>query len=174
MRYVTISLAAGLCALALACKTNDLIRLEPTIEEERPLSSSLNFRRQPGSDQLVRGFFDLQDGYWRWTAPQFEVILAAPKSAPERGATLILEFSLPDPSIAALKNVTLSAKVNRTPLAPQTYSTSGEQEYRRDVLASAFVAHDVIVDFSVDKFLTPRNDGRNLALVATGIRLEPK
>ncbi len=174
MRYRTISLAAALCASTIACREKTLSRLEPTIEEARPLTSAIRFSDQPRGDQLVRGFYELQGGSWRWTAPQFDVLLGAPANAAGRGAKLFLEFNLPDPSIASLKSITLTAKVNNVPLAPETYTTSGLHEYRREAPSAAFSTPDVIVEFSVDKFLTPPGDGRNLALVVTAVALEPK
>jgi hypothetical protein len=174
MRHRTISLVAALCAVTLACREKTLSRMEATIEEARPLTSAIRFSEQPRGDQLVKGFYELQAGSWRWAAPQFEVLLGAPPGAPERGAGVVLEFNLPDPSIASLKQVTVAAKVNNVPLPPETYTTSGTHEYRRDAPPSAFIAPDVIVEFSVDKFLTPPGDGRNLALVVTAVALEPK
>jgi hypothetical protein len=174
MRYAKIFLAAGLGAIALACREKTLSRMEPTIEEARPLTSAIRFSEQPRGDQLVKGFYELQGDSWRWTAPQFEVLLGAPPNAPAQGAHLVLEFNLPDPSIASLKAVTLAAKINNVALPPETYTTSGMHEYRREAPPSAFIAPDVIVEFSVDKFLTPPGDGRNLALVVTAVALEPK
>ena len=162
----------GVCAIAVACKPIDEIRLEPTIEGPAALSSAVRLSDSATVNQLIRGFYDLQGGSWRWTAPQFAVLLAAPPGSATKGARLTLEFTLPDPSIATLKNITVTAKVNRVPLTPETYSTSGAHTYRSEVPASAFVGEDVTAEFSVDKFLTPPNDGRNLALVVTAIALE--
>jgi hypothetical protein len=174
MTYRTISAVAGLCAVTLACREKTLSRLEPTIEEARPLTGAIRFSDQPRGDQLVRGFYELQGGSWRWTAPQFDVLLGAPANASARGARLFLEFNLPDPSIESLKNVTVTAKVNNVALPSETYTTSGLHEYRHEAPPAAFSAPDVIVEFSVDKFLTPAGDGRNLALVVTAVGLEPK
>jgi hypothetical protein len=174
MQLGTISLAALLCLSATACKNRNPIRLEQTIEESQPLVSALRFSEQSRTDQLVKGFFDLQANAWRWTAPQFEVVLAAPAGAKTKGANLVLEFDLPDPTIDALKNITVSARVNRETLAPETYSTTGQHEYRREIPASAILSPEVVVDFSVDKFLVPPGDGRHLALVVSAVALEPK
>lgn len=174
MRYGAISLAAFLSVAAAACKNKNPIRLEQTIEESRPLVSTLRFSQQSRVDQLVRGFYDLQAGSWRWTAPQFEVVLAAPPEAQTRGANLVLEFDLPDPTINELKNVTITAKVNRQALSPETFSTTGQHQYSREIPASAFLSSDTVVDFSVDKYLVPPGDGRHLALVVSGVALEPK
>ena len=157
----------------MACKPITPVRLQPTIEDSA-LASTIRFSDTAKADQLLRGFYDIQSGSWRWTAPQFAVVLGSPAGAAERGARLALEFDLPDASIAALKSMTVTAKISNVPLPPEKYTTPGRHQYRREVPASAFVSQNVTVDFSVDKFLTPPNDGRNLALVVTAIALEPK
>jgi hypothetical protein len=174
MRYAKIFLAAGLCAATWACRSKTLTRLEPTIEDTRPLASSVRLSEQPRGEQLVKGFYDLQGGVWRWAAPQFEVLLGTPAGAQARGANLVLEFSLPDPSIAGLKDITVAGQINHVALKPETYSSSGAHEYRRETPPAAFLGPDTLVEFTVDKFLTPTGDGRNLALVVTAISLEPK
>ncbi len=173
MRYPLLFPIAGLCAVTVACKPITPIRLQPTIEDST-LASSIRFSETAKADQLLRGFYDLQSGSWRWTAPQFAVVLGAPAGAATRGARLALEFDLPDASIATLKNMTVAAKINNVPLPPETYTTPGRHQYRHEVPASAFLSQDATVEFSVDKFLTPPNDGRNLALVVTAVALEPK
>jgi len=173
-RYGAIPLAALLSLATTACKNQNPIRLEQTIEESRPLVSTLRFSEQSRTDQLIRGFYDLQANAWRWTAPQFEVVLAAPAESQTKGAELVLEFDLPDPTIAELKTITVSAKVNGFPLAPETFSTTGQHQYRREIPASAFHQQDTVVEFSVDKYLVPPGDGRHLALVVSGVGLEPK
>ena len=165
---------ASLCVVAPACKVSDPIHLEPTIEDAPALASSLRFTDPVMAGQLVQGFFDLQGGAWRWTAPQFEVLLGPPAGAVSRGARLVLDFTLPDPSIASLKTMTVTANVNHLPLPPDTYTTAGQHQYVRDVPASAFVSQEIAVQFSCDKFLVPPNDGRRLALIVTGVALEPK
>ena len=174
MRHGAILLAALVCMAAAACKNKNPVRLEQTIEESRPLLSKLRFSEQSRADQLVRGFFDLQAGSWRWTAPQFEVVLASPEGAQTRGAELVLDFDLPDPTINTLKNITVAAKLNRLSLAPETFSTTGEHQYRREIPPDAFLSQDAVVDFTVDKYLQPPGDGRRLALVVSGVGLEPK
>jgi hypothetical protein len=174
MQYGAISVAALFCLAASACKNTNPVRLEQTIEETQPLVSTLRFSEQSRTDQLIRGFYELQANSWRWTAPQFEVVLAAPAGAQTKGSQLVLEFDLPDPTIAELKNVTIAGKVNGFPLEPETFSTTGQHEYRREIPPSAFHEHETVVEFSVDKYLVPPGDGRHLALVVSGVGLEPK
>ena len=174
MRYASLFLLAGLCAVAVACKPLGPIKLQPTVEDPPALGSAIQFNEPPKGNQVLRGFYDLQNNAWRWTGPRFAVILASPPGADTRGARLVLDFNLPDASITSLHELTVTARINHVSLAPETFNTQGPHQYQRDVPASAFQNHDVTLDFSVDKFLTPPNDGRNLALIVTAIALEPK
>ena len=138
------------------------------------MASSIRFSDLSNANQLLRGFFDLQAGTWRWAGPRFAVQLGTPAGGATRGARLVLDFNLPESSIAALKTVTVTAKIGGLLLPPQTYSTAGAHRYEADVPASAVVPQQVTVEFSVDKSLTPPNDSRKLALIVTAISLEPK
>ena len=163
-----------LCTLTLACKRPDPIRLQPTIEEPAALASIVRISDPTTYRQLLRGFYELEVNAWRWAAPKFDVALGTPPSAPKKGAVLFLDFTLPETSMATLKSITIAARVTRTELAPETYTTPGPHEYRREVPAAAFTRDVVDVEFSVDKFLTPAGDGRNLAVITKAIGLEPK
>jgi hypothetical protein len=174
MRHALFFLLVALCAVAVACKPIDPIRLEPTIEDPPALASAIRFSDPGKTSQLLRGFYDLQGGVWRWTAPQFAVTLAPPAGAATRGARLVLEFSLPDSSIDLLKNVTVAAKISHVPLPPETFTTPGRHQYQSDVPASVLDKREVTIDFAVDKFVTPPKDGRDLALIVTAVALEPK
>lgn len=174
MRHAFFFLLAALSAVTVACKPMSPIRLLPTIEDSAALATALRVNDAAKSDQLLRGFYELQSGSWRWTMPQFAVALGTPAGAAKRGARLLLDFDLPDASIATLKNVTIAVKINDVPLEPETFTTPGQHEYQREVPASAFAKQEATVEFSVDKFLTPPNDRRNLALIVTAVALEPK
>ena len=174
MRHVLHFLIAALCAVTVACKSITPIRLEPTIEDAGALPSAIRISDPKSTPQLLRGFYELQAGAWRWAEPHFAVDLGTPAGAATRGARLVLDFNLPEPSIAALKTVTVAAQAGSLPLPPQTYTTAGLHQYQPEVPAEAFVKDEITIGFSVDKFLTPPDDGRNLALVVTAISLESK
>src|SRR5512142_615831 len=77
--------------------------------------------------QLLSGFYDIEDGAWRWTSQQFTVEIATPIGAAGTGATLVLNYTVPPVVIQKNGSVTLSASVGGTPLAPpETVSTPGE------------------------------------------------
>jgi len=174
MQYLTLSLVVCLCTLTLACQRPEQIALQPTIEESSALPSSVHVNDAAVANQLLKGFYELQGNSWRWAAPNFSVVLGTPPSAPKKGATLVLDFSLPDASINALKNITLSARIGGLALPQETFTTDGKHQYRREVPPSALASDMVSVDFTVDKFLKPPGDGRDLAVVVTAVALESK
>jgi len=82
---------------------------------------------------------------------------------------------VPDPIIARLKTVSLSATVGGAKLAPETYTQSGEFTYTREVPATVLGGEAVKVDFALDKSLPPGEvDQRELGVVVSSVGLEPK
>ena len=86
--------------------------------------------------QVVSGFYDIEDGAWRWTGKQFVVELGTPLGAAGRGATLELHFTIPPVVIEKNPSITLSASVDGNVLPPETVTKPGEYVYKRDVPAS--------------------------------------
>ncbi len=122
--------------------------------------------------QLVRGFYGVESGSWRWTASKFAVKLRPPEGSAQTGATLQFQFSLPDVIVNKVGPLTLSASVNGAALASQTYSKSGEYLYSAAVPRSVFSAGTVTAEFATNKAMPPANgDKRELALVAVSVGL---
>jgi hypothetical protein len=125
--------------------------------------------------QLTSGFYDIEDGAWRWTGKQFAVRLGTPMGAGASGATLELHFTIPPVVIEKNQSVTLSGSVDGNVLPPQTYSAAGEQVYKRDVPASLLGSDAVNATFDLDKALQPSGaDQRVLGVVATSVGLVKK
>jgi hypothetical protein len=174
MRQLTITLALCLCTLTPACKRPDPIRLQPTLEEPAAMASMILISDASTSAQLLRGFYPLDQPTWRWTAPRFTVALQTPPRARNNGAWLVLRFTVLEQSITSLKTITLSARLGEFKLAPETITREGTHEYRREVPASAFPKDVMYADFTVDRFLKPEADNRELALIVTAVGLESK
>ena len=163
------------CAMLSGCKTSDPVHLQPTVEEARPLASVVRMGDQSASSQLLSGFGAIEASSWRWSGPEFAVALGVPPGAKQNGATLTLDFSLPDVSIKSLKQLTVSATAGDAKLEPETFHTTGAHTYSRDIPASAFTSDALQVHFTVDKFLKPEGgDNRQLSLVLTSIELKSK
>ena len=135
------------------------------------LQSVVRVGDESASGQLLSGFFNLEAGSWRWTAPAFSVKLAVPPGAAQKGAKLILDLALPDQLMA--KNPNLSVKVTvKDATTSKTFSHPGEQELELDVPAAAMSGDSVVAEFAVDKpFIPGGADGRTLGVVAKSVEL---
>src|SRR5215469_11799566 len=144
-------------------------------EPSGTLLSVVSVSDPAASTQLVRGFYGMEAGAWRWTAKQFEVALKPPQSAADNGAKLSFHLNVPDAIIAKFGPVTLNGTVNGLALAPEIYSKPGNYVYAREVPAAALKSDAVVVQFSSDKGIAPSaDDPRELALICVSIGLEPK
>ena len=177
-RLIFIALVLSLAMTAGACKRKRKPQVKVELTDEsgtQQMLSVLSVADPRGTAQLVRGFYGLEDNQWRWTTSKFAVTLRPPAMSAQKGATLVLKFTIPDPVITKIKSTTLNASVNGTAVAPQTYTKAGEYVYSRDVPASALGGEAVMVEFTLDKFLSPTSaDQRELAVIATSIGLEAK
>ena len=140
-----------------------------------PLQSTVNTRDPRTAEQLVSGFYGVESAAWRWTWKLFSVRLKTPPAAAQKGATLRLFMALPPVVIEKSGPVTLSATIDGTALAPETYAAAGSYVYQRDIPANLLASSDIQVDFQLDKSFRPDGvDRRELGLVATTIALESK
>ncbi len=177
MRFPSIAalVAAALLLPGVACKRHDRVRLEQTDEQAAPLASIVHVADPRNASQLLTGFYDIEQNSWRWTAGRFSVLLRPPRGAAQKGAVLELKFSIPDTILSKLKTVSLSAAVNGSSLAPQSYNQSGEFTYSREVAPNLLGGESVKVDFSLDKALPPTGtDQRELGLVVSTVGLASK
>lgn len=148
---------------------------EATDEGSQKLLPMVHVADPRSSVQLLKGFYDVEQGSWRWTKQNFSVMLRPPAGAVQKGATLQLKFSVPDPVIERLKSVTLSANVAGVALPSETYTKPGEYVYTRDVPAAALAGEAVTAAFSLDKALPPGEaDQRELGVVVSSAGLETK
>ena len=106
--------------------------------------------------QFTKGFYEVEDGQWRWSMREFSVALKPPAGADAKGATLYAKILFPDASIQKLGPVTLSAKIGSFTTTPARYDKPGLYEYRADLPASALTTSGMAtVDFTLDKALAP-------------------
>jgi hypothetical protein len=126
--------------------------------------------------QLTKGFHEVENGGWRWSAKEFSAALKPPSSGAKKGATLLLKFSIVDVSIAKLGAMSLSARVGATQCPAKRYDKAGEYEYKCDIPASALSGAGLVpVDFSLDKALpATETDQRELGLVVAMVGFEAK
>lgn len=157
------------CLLLAACK-REAPEAEVAKEQAADLVSGFGVGDPQATNQITHGFYSLENG-WRWVGSKFGVNLAPPEGV--NGAQLELKFALPAAVSDRLGAVTLSATVNGTALAPETYKVSGNQVYTRDVGKAG--PGPVAIEFSTDKALPPTGtDVRELALIVTHVALIAK
>jgi hypothetical protein len=125
--------------------------------------------------QLISGFHAIEDGAWRWTERKFVISLRPPASAAEKGAILDLKLTVPPPTAEKVGAVTLTASIGGTALTPETYSKSGEYNYRRDVPPALLAGDSVRVEFELDKAIPPGDpDIRELGVIVLRAGLESR
>jgi hypothetical protein len=165
---VAVALAALLWA-APGCKKKNAGT--PAQNPKRiPITATMGDPR--AAQQLLSGFHEIEGGSWRWTAKQFVVELGTPAGAAGRGATLELRFSLPPAVVEKNQSVTLTAAVDGNVLAPETFTTAGENVYKKDVPEALLAGESVKVGFEVDKtFAAGGGDQRVLGVIATSVSL---
>jgi hypothetical protein len=126
-------------------------------------------------NQLVSGFYGIEQNAWRWTGRRFSLVLRPPSGASQKGATLRLRLSVPPVIVEKLKTITLSATIGGSALAPETYTQAGDYAYTRDVAPALLAGQSVRVDFQLDKSIPPAGaDLRDLGLVVLSAGLESK
>ena len=146
----------------------------PILENEQAgLESVIPLGDARYAAQLNRGFYQIEQNAWRWTAGRFSVTLKTPPGAAQKGAFLVVKFSVPPSTLEKNSNVALNMTVNGVRIEPATYTSAGQQTLRRPVPAAAFVADVVACDFILDKILPPSpSDKRELGIIVSSIGLE--
>jgi hypothetical protein len=125
--------------------------------------------------RLVKGFYETDNPYWRWTAREFSIILNAPKGAAQNGAVLVLRYAIVEGVLARLKTLDLSIAVDGIALPRQHYDKPGQFTLRLDVPAEALQYDPVRVDFTLDKALPPSGrEVRELGMIVSDVGFEPR
>jgi hypothetical protein len=124
----------------------------------------------PDVETRLKGFHEVQPDGWRWTEPDFSVLLDAPPL--NSLAVLHLKLFVPAPSIEKLGPMTIRATLGNHTLEPETYGESGQYTFIREVPANWIMPGLNRLEFKVDKHLGPsQEDSRELGIVVKGISL---
>lgn len=166
-------MAAALVLAPAGCRRK---KAQAVTDEEAPrMMSVVNVADPKTEPQLIKGFYGVEAGAWRWTERQFAVVLRPPVGAAQKGARLTVKLTVPPPTIEKLKAISLSASVAGTALQPETYTTPGDYLYVRDLPPTAFSGDTVRIDFQLDKAMPPSGgDIRELGIIVFSIGLEGK
>jgi tRNA (mo5U34)-methyltransferase len=121
--------------------------------------------------KLCEGWYDSEDGNFRWTQKSFSVTLGP--LATQSAAQLSLFFYLPEIMIQQLGKVGLRATVNGTALEKHEYSTPGDQVYTERVPPDALGGTELRIEFTVDQPFSFGNDDRELGVLVSFARGRP-
>jgi hypothetical protein len=178
MRRLIVIGFAGLLLLTSAttgCKRKRRTPAEAAKEVPNEPATMLGTTDPRAALQLTKGFYEVENGGWRWSSKDFSAALRPPANAAQKGATLVLKFTVVDASIAKLGALSLSAKAGDTQCATQRYDKAGPYEFHCDVPASSLTGALIPVDFSLDKVLpATETDQRTLGLVVAMVGFEAK
>src|SRR5258708_27595926 len=125
--------------------------------------------------RLVKGFYETDNPYWRWTGREFSVILNPPKGATQNGAVLVLRYAIVEGVLESLKTMDLSIAVDGVALPRQHYNKPGQFTLRLEVPAEALRFDTVRVDFMLDKALPPAGrEVRELGIIVSEVGVEAR
>ena len=174
MRRLIIALVLVSTVATLdGCKRRKREQVDYIDEGGGQLASLVQTSNPRTAIQLLKGFHDVENGAWRWTAGKFSVMLRTPGEASKKGAVLSLKLVLPETILAKLGNITITASIGGKALEPQTYKQAGPQEYKRAIPAAMLAGDAVTIDFALDKFIPAGTmDLRELGIIAASIGLE--
>jgi hypothetical protein len=148
---------------------------EPPVSTKPAMASVIRMNDPQVRGQLVKGFYGVEGGSWRWTAGKFAARLQIPPGAAQSGATLNLNFSLPDAVLQKLGKITITGSINGMSLTSSEFQKSGPTLYTADVAPSLLTGDSVEADFTLDKSIPPGAiDRRELGVIATSVALIPK
>ena len=138
-------------------------------------ASTLDLGAASSQDQLLAGFYSVEQSAWRWTARRFSAVLRTPPFSGSNGGRLVFQFYLPDPQVERLGPITLTGDVDGYPLASCTYRQGGRYEYSVAVPPEALAYDLVAVNLRFDKSaIGIGTDHRNLGAVASSLALESR
>jgi hypothetical protein len=174
-------LATGLLAALIftgACRGKHsrlAVENEEPAEATPRMAAVLKMNDPAAAGQLVKGFYGVEGGAWRWTAGKFSVLLRSPLSAAQHGGTLTFGFTVPDVITQKLGPIALTASVGVTKLKSETYAKPGAYTFTADIPAELLTKDSVTVDFTLDKSIPAgAMDQRELGVIATSVGLESK
>jgi hypothetical protein len=125
--------------------------------------------------RLVKGFYSTDNDYWRWTARESSIILNPPKDGAQRGAVLVLRYTIVEAVLASAKTIDLTISLDGIALPVQHYEKPGQFTLRLDVPAEALRYDPVRVDFTLSKALPPSGrEVRELGFIVSEVGLEAK
>jgi hypothetical protein len=173
-RWCCSVLLVTLAFAPLGCKRQQAT-VQPAGQQAPGMASTVHMGDPQIGNQLVSGFYGIEQNAWRWTGRRFSVVLRPPFGAAQKGATLQLRLTVPAVIVEKLKTISLSATIGGSTLPPEAYTQPGDYTYTRDVAPALLAGESVRVDFQLDKSIPPSGaDLRDLGVVVLSAGLELK
>ena len=170
-----LMMIAAVSTAGSGCKAKRRVRVETVEEESGPLASFVRMSEPKTSVQLVKGFYALEQGAWRWSKSEFSVTLRPPAGAAQNGARLEMKLTMPEAVIAKIHETNLLCTINGHTPEPEKINKAGDLIYKRDIPASALTGEAVTLDFKLDKFLAAGQvEERELGLIVLSVGLFKK
>jgi hypothetical protein len=146
----------------------DVVQIQPVVH-----SPSITMRNVDAARQLAAGVYSLENNNRRWTAGDFDIVLATPAGASTRGANLVFAFNIPDAIMRRTGPITLTACLNDVQVGEITYRTAGDQRFSAAIRPELLKQSPVAIDFHLDRYV-PKGvvEGRELGVVADAVSLE--
>jgi 4-amino-4-deoxy-L-arabinose transferase-like glycosyltransferase len=145
-----------------------LYHLDPSAAKPVNLSSAFSTI----APLQLEGFYDLEQGRFRWTRQNFAVTFDK-LNRPDVGTTrLTLSLYIPESTIQKLGPLRLTARLGDHVLAPGTYRQSGGYMFERDLPTTWLTAGPNRFEFALDKSIPPSaTDRRELGIVVNDVLL---
>ena len=143
----------------------------PKIKPERVRLSYIATADLRAASQLGPGWYEIEEGAWRWMAREATVYLKRPQ-----GNNLVFEAKLyvPPNLVRTVGSTSLEILVNGGLLAREHLSHPGEHLIRHPVSPDYLRSEIVRVDLKLDRAMPPSGaDKRELGAVVTAVGLRP-
>ncbi len=165
---LTVSLFLGLSACSGAPGAGPGPATPSEGPRPEPRYSYIRTNDLRAAPQLLSGWYQVEEGSWRWMARRSEAVLAAPKRSPSK---FEVELALPNGHLALTGPVKLTVLFNHQWFAEQTYAAEGPGALGRTVPPGLLVSGPLLVTLEVNKARPPGvgGDQRELGAIVLGL-----
>ena len=165
-------IAALLAAWACPVNAPDLTPMQEKIGGGQPdFLSSVHVADPRVQHQLIDGFYELENGSWRWVARRFVVALQPPGKRSET-VFLRMRFYVPKAIAQRFSGTKILVKVNGMELGAESFAGDGAFLYSKEVPSSALGGEPARVEFELENAVPAGEiDLRELGVIVTSITL---
>lgn len=166
MRRVAGSLALVLLLAGGSCKSRKPRQEILVDDNESAVRGRVAANDASVASQLVRGFYEVESGAWRWTMPRFAIRFEVPVGARQKSAVLRTDLVLPEVIFRSTGPVALEVSASGQQLGAQTMSAAGNHTLQWSIPAEVLITETITLDFRLDKSVPPGAvDPRELGLI---------